>query len=59
MKVREAIELLRMENPEAELHRGGEKPIFGTQEIDEIYSDTTQYGILTTEPVTVQIVVME
>lgn len=60
MLVREALRRLAKENPDAELHFCTQHDYgFRTTEADEIYADTTQYGLLTDNPTTVEIVVLD
>lgn len=64
MLVREAIEKLKEMDQDAELHfcvscHTGPLGRQETREAEEIYESTTQYGILTKEPKTVGIVVLD
>lgn len=61
MKVREAIEELQKRDPDAELHfcnRYGHV-LSNTDEVEDIYDDVAKYGILTDNPKTVSIVVLD
>lgn len=62
MKVSEAIEKLKEFDQDAELHFCTDNHssfLSRTDEVEDIYASTARYGILTENPTTVEIVVLD
>lgn len=58
MKVKELVELLRDQDPEAHVHFMGEVDVHPGYEVESLYSGTTTWGILNPKPRTVPVVVL-